>query len=448
MRVKYEKRKVLIISFVFPPLIGMGSVRIAKFAKYLPEFGWEPIVLTVHRPGDESRTSALDVSNATIVRTPYFCVEDFVFSKIGGSEPSYPGNQARVGRGASWAKKVIINILRGIRSMCDLPLVKMLFLEPIGWYPYAVKKGMEILTNYKVDVIFSSFNPSTSHLIASHLQRKTGVPWVADFRDAWPPNPYYKRPQPLQFFEEQFARRIIKRSSAVIVISEPWARQLETFYSKKTFTIPNGFDEEDYSANIPLTKKFTITYTGRVYAGKQDPTPLLEAVAELKQEDKIHRNDFEVRFFGRNVLQTISPLVRRYRLQELVKIYGFVSYEESIMNQKKSTVLLVLSWNDTRDRGTYTGKIFEYLGARRPIMALAFKGGVIDGLLKESGCGVVVNSKSEIKALLLKWLEESRKDGKLTSYFHPNTDITKKYTRKEQTRNLAEVLNRVTNTLP
>jgi len=97
--------------------------------------------------------------------------------------------------------------------------------------------------------------------------------------------------------------------------------------------------------------------------------------------------------------------------------------------------------------GTFTAKVFEYLGAARPIMALAFKGGVIDRLLRESGCGVVVNDKSKIKMLLLKWREESRKNGKLTSYFCPNTDIIKKYTRKEQTRRLAEVFDRVTNVL-
>ena len=226
-------------------------------------------------------------------------------------------------------------------------------------------------------------------------------------------------------------------------MSELWANKLQAFHSKKTIAIPNGFDEEDYTESVPLTPKFTITYTGNIYPGKRDPMPLFEAIAELKQEGKLSLDDLEVRFFGSNVAETLSPLVEKYSLWDFVKMYGFVSFSESIKRQKESIVLLLLSWNDPRDRGTLTGKVFEYLGAGRPILALAFKGGEIDNLLQESGCGIVANEVDEIKDILTKWLEEFRQCREITSHYSPNEEVIKSYTRREQARKLAACFDEV-----
>jgi len=127
----------------------------------------------------------------------------------------------------------------------------------------------------------------------------------------------------------------------------------------------------------------------------------------------------------------------------MARIYGFSPFEESIRAQKESSVLLLLEWNDPRGEGSYTAKIFEYLGAGRPILAIAFKGGVIDNLLLESGCGLVLTESDEIKALILEWLQEFRQHGEILSHYKPNLDIVKQYTRREQARKLAEAFNEV-----
>ena len=288
-------------------------------------------------------------------------------------------------------------------------------------------------------MIFSTYGPSTPHLIASRLHKQTGIPWVAEFRDLWSLRPNNKRKQPFQFFQKQWEKHTLKDCSSLISVSELWAAELEAFHSKKATVITNGFDEEDYSNEVSPTTKFTITYTGNIYPGRREPAPLLEAVAELRQEGKISPDDIEVRFFGSNVKETVSPAIEKYNLFGFIRIGDFVPFQESARLQKESSALLLLSWNHSEDKGTLTGKIFEYIGARRPILALAYKGGAIDDLLQESGCGIIANEVNEIKSILLEWLGEFRQHGRITSHYQPEEIVIKSYTRREQAGKLAQV---------
>jgi hypothetical protein len=226
----------------------------------------------------------------------------------------------------------------------------------------------------------------------------------------------------------------------LVTVSEPAAKQLEALHSKKVVVIHNGFDEDDYLDKVPLTAKFTITYTGNIYAGKQDPGPLFKAIAELEGEGKISPNDFEVRFFGGSTLTSLLPAIGHYHLEPMVKIYGLVPFRESIRKQKESTALLYLGWNDPREKGFYTAKVFEYLGARRPILSIGPKGDVVDELLKETGAGLVVSEVTEIKALLYQWMAEFRESGDILAYFKPDSAAISRYTRKQETAKLALLL--------
>lgn len=437
---KDKKGKVLIVSYLFPPANTPGTVRVGKLAKYLPEFGWEPIVLTADKVKGLPQTLPIEVNQTHIIRTPSFSLSDFVTGHLTTDvdSPSPISTTQKDKKDAIWRAK-IINAMRLMKPFYTLPLVERLLFEPMGWYRYVLKAGLELIAKKKVDIIFSSFSPSVSHLVASQLHRKTKIPWVAEFRDPWSLNEYKRKTQPFQFFEEQWDKQTMKEVNFIITVSEIWASKLQTFYSKPIIVIPNGFDEEDYAEDVSLVNKFVITYTGNIYPGKRDPTPLFEAIANLRQEGRIFHDDIEVRFFGSNVTETISPLIQKYQLQDFVKIYGFVPFKESIRKQKESTVLLLLSWDDPRDAGTLTAKIYEYIGSGRPILALAFKGGAIDNLLRQSGCGIVANEPGEIKDILAKWIEEFNQHHDITSYYHPNKEIIKSYTRKEQAKKLAEV---------
>jgi glycosyltransferase involved in cell wall biosynthesis len=434
-------RKLLIISFYFPPVNNPGALRIGKFAKYLPEFGWEPVVLTVDKIAGSSETLPLEMDEASVLRTTYFDPRKLLSRKPGSSTVDSPQTSVRSKR---WSETAL-RILRLLQPIYASSLIDKLLCDPWGWYPCAVRKGTEVLAKENIDVIFSTYNPSLPHLVASQLHRKTGIPWVAEFRDLWALNPYARKTQPFQLLDEQWERRTMSGCDLLITISEPLARDLAAFHSKKTVIIPNGFDEDDYGEAFPLTSKFTITYTGRIYSEKRDPTPLFKALAELRHEGMVSPDDVEVRFFGKYLKETPSLLAEAYGIQDFVKTYDIVPFKESIRRQKESTVLLLLEWDDPRGAGTYTAKVFEYLGAGRPILATAVKGGGIDKLLQESGSGMVANRVDEIKEILATWLGEFKQSGNVQSYYHPDSEVIQRYSRKEETKKLAEVLNEVVN---
>jgi len=431
-----RKKKVLIVSFYFPPTHSIASVRVGKLAKYLAQFGWEPMVLTANQVKGYSQDLPVEMDDANIFRTPYCALGLTIsYGLTGGQRTIY---QAAL-KSSAW-RKALYKVIRLMEPVYTLPVIRTLTLEPIGWYSHAVKKGLEITGKEKFDIIFSSYGPSMSHFVASKLHKQTSIPWVAEFRDLWSLNHYGRKAQPFHFLEKRLEKRVMKGSNLLVTVSEPAARQLEALHSRKVVTICNGFDEEDYLDDVPLTTKFTITYTGIIYHGKQDPTPLFEAIAGLQEEGRISPDDFEVCLYGETAPASLLPAIRHYRLEGIVKICGLVPFKESIRKQKESTVLLFLGWNDPRERGVYTGKIFEYLGARRPILAIGLKGDVVDELLRETSAGVVTNQVNEIKTILSQWMKEFRQLGEIVSHFNADTAAVYHYTRKQEAAKLAQLL--------
>jgi glycosyltransferase involved in cell wall biosynthesis len=412
---------------------------LGKFAKYLPQFGWEPFVLTVDEVKGYSQDLPVEIDEVDICRTSYFALGPTISYELTSSQRTIYQTPPR---SSTW-RKVLYKLIHLTEPVYNLPVIRTLTLEPVGWYRHALKKGLEIAGKEKFNVIFSSYGPSMCHLVASKLHRQTGIPWVAEFRDLWSLNANVRKIQPFHFFERKLEKRVMKDSSLLITVSEPLAKRLEALHSKKVVVIPNGFDEEDYLEKVPLTTKFTITYTGNIYTGKQNPSPLFKAIAELEAEGKISPEDFQVRFFGGGTLTSLLPAIRYYHLEKVVKICGLVPFEESIRKQKESTVLLFLGWTDRGEKGFYTAKVFEYLGARRPILAIGLKGDVVDELLKETGAGVMVSEVNEIKALLSEWMQESKQSGQILSHFKSDSTAVYRYTRKQQADKLAQLLEEV-----
>jgi glycosyltransferase involved in cell wall biosynthesis len=436
-----NKKRALIVSFNFPPLNSIGALRIGKFAKYLPEFGWDPIVLTVDHVGHRTQTLPIEIDELNVIRTPYFGLVPFLHppppDRNASSSKHVPDDPDCTSRAS--------RLLRPIRHPYFIgTLVPNIGLEAWGWYPYAIRKGRRALKETGAQVIFSSFSPRISHIVGSKLHRSTGTPWVADFRDLWSLNPFTRKARPYHFLERRFEQRTMKGSSLLISVSEPLAEQLESLHSKKAIVIPNGFDEEDYLDDVPLLPKLAITYTGQIYPGKRDPTPLFEALAELRNEGRVSPNDLEARFFTTTHSATISSLVEEHGLQDLVTLHDPVPFEESVRRQKESAALLLLEWNDPRAEGNVTAKIFEYMGAGRPILAIAFEGGEIPKLLERTGTGTVATKVGQIKQVLSTWIAEFTQHGHIMSYYNPNSAAVKQYTRREQARKLAAAFDEVT----
>lgn len=433
-----KQKKVLIISYYFPPEKKIAALRVGKFSKYLPDFGWQPIVLTTYV--NEDGGSLPEISNCNIYRTSHLKFIRRIRKKYSRHNPIMSDNETSSCPG--FVMRCRERVLTKIRDILILPIFRMLFYDGLEWCIPAVLIGKEIIKKFDVDVIFSSYSPASSHIIASILHKQTGVPWIADFRDMWSLNNYVESLEPLSSIEHMIEKRTIRGSSLLTTISTPLAEELSKFHSKHAITITNGFDEEDYVDSVPLTAKFSITYTGEIYASKRDPTPLFEAICLLRKEGLVSPDNFEVRFYGLSV-HALSPLIEKYSLQQLVKINGHIPLKDSIKRQKESTILLLLSWNDPRDRGVLTGKLFEYFGAKRPILAIGSKDSVLHELLTSTGCGILTSDCEEIFKVLSVWLIEFNKSGDISSHFTPIQKQLLRYTRKEKARDLANALNLV-----
>jgi glycosyltransferase involved in cell wall biosynthesis len=436
-----KKKKVLIISYHFPPSNIIGAVRMGKFAKYLSEFGWEPVVLTTETVRGIPDTLPLEIDKESVIRAHDHSFNERFTHKLIGNYNNYlidsnrPKNKNRLN-----PKEIALNCIRLARPIYTTPFMYRLLFEPMGWYRYAVRAGLEVIKNNQIDLIFSTFPPAVDHMIAAQIHKQTVIPWIADFRDPWSVR---KQPEPYYFFDKQWEKRTLKLSNILISISPTLVRKLESFHSKQTILITNGFDESDYKGDVTITPRFNITFTGNIYPGKRDPSNLFQALAQLRNKGIISPENIEIRFFGSNVGAYIPSFAEKWGVVDFVKIGGNMDFKESIKRQMESAALLSLEWNDPTESGTYSGKIFEYFGAGKPILALGFKGGDLDILLQDTGCGVMTNNVTEIESILLKWLEEFSVNKKLSYYYHPNQEVIGKYTRREQTRKLAQVFDDV-----
>jgi hypothetical protein len=212
--------------------------------------------------------------------------------------------------------------------------------------------------------------------------------------------------------ETRWERRLVGRASAIVTVSKPWSEGFRLKYpGKPVATILNGFDPADYARDAidpPAGGPLTIVYTGAIYPGRRDPSPLFEAVRQLGAD----ADELRVRFYG-TAPEHVLPLARRAGVERLVEVLPSVPYRESIRCQKAADVLLLLQWNDPLEQGNVPAKLFEYLAARRPILGLGLVDGVPAGVIRERGAGLFSNDPADIAAQLARWRDEKRRSGRV-----------------------------------
>ncbi len=398
-----KAKKVLIMAFYFPPAQISGSQRSGGLAKYLHHFGWEPIVLTIKRPGASPQ-------GVNVIATDY---SDRIarIKKLFGFSPG-AGVHQQIGIQLtknfsyhSWKSRAI-KIFRELIAYPD---------QEAGWYGYAIESASRLLSKARVDAIVSTSYPVTAHLIARKLKQEYGVPWIADLRDLWTQNHYYSKYAAIRFWERHLEMKTLSYADALVTVSRPLADTLESLHrGKDVQCITNGFDPDDFrKVTSVLSKKFSITYTGTLYDGKRDPAMLLETIARLIEKNKIDRSVIEVVFYGPNE-GWLTGDVNKYHLRDVVKVAGPVPREEAIRRQKESQMLLLLLWNDEREKGVYTGKLFEYLGSMRPIIAIGRSNSIVKDLLEDTGAGCFVSDKMQLEMVLMRHYREFISKGEVS----------------------------------
>ena len=382
------QKRVLVVAYYFSPL-GMGGVRrIVNFCQHLPKVGWTPVVLTV-KP------------------IKYFAYDqDFMKEfkcEVHRSESIDPLRIMQIlGVGKEFGK--IRSRSQGLSKFLSIPDNK------IGWFPFAIRKGLQSIKN--VDIIFSTAPPYTGLLIGWILKKISGVPLVVEFRDPWPYFPYttslHKR------LNEWLKRKVLNSSDAIISINNPIKTNLQSVINKQqsVVVIPTGYNEDDFKMEVKPSNRFTIVYTGS-FIPPRTPKYLLKALSELISEGKVNSDDIRIKLIGFSTEVTHELFLQDSRLEKIVKIESYRPHRYCVKQLKRANLLWVMI--DETEKGVSTGKIGEYLGARKPILATVPEGPCAD-IIRKTQSGIVVppSNIEAIKEALYDFYSRFKK-GKLES---------------------------------
>jgi len=448
-------KKVLIISYYFPPSGGPGVQRILKYTKYLPGYGWEPIVLTVEDGDFPARDESLlkeIPKNIKVYRTKIF--EPYgLYRSLTGRKKSAAIDVDNINKQSK--QKLSEKTAEFIRATFFIPDARR------GWLRYAVKEGKKIIDEEKPDLIFSSSPPYTCAMIAMKLKRyyfkKQGkpIPWVSDFRDAW--TGYLTSPK--RWFlpaaiDAGYECKTLDEADAVTMVANGIKDDFDTKYpdiskDKKYFLIRNGFDSEDYKGleyDKSKNEKFTIVYTGSMY-GKRNPFFFLDTLAELAGENKIEINKLRIVFVGR-MGREIEDYISKSKLISIIEHIAYVPHSVSIKHLLKADAMLLLIDEDKYSKMILSGKVFEYVGAslitRKPILAIAPEGEAAD-LIRETSAGEIIphNNMEYLSKVFLKYYNSFLTGGENLPVSNPSA--IKQYDRKLLTGKLAEIFESIMN---
>jgi glycosyltransferase involved in cell wall biosynthesis len=394
---------------------------VGKIAKYLTRFGHDVKVISA-QDGPGLRNLELEVPENNVIYTKWF---KFVPERLSAGTLDFFGNSRR---------------LYGITRKCWRAFCNAVYFPDAyaGWIPYAVGSANKTLRTWKPDIIYVSALPYSSLIMVSYIAAKFKVPWMADLRDLWTDNHCHAFSGVHRYIERKIENRVLSSANGITTVSEPLAQKLRSRFPGPVEVVCNGYDVDDYgpftsSGGYPKDERIRIVYTGTICDGFQDPSPLFLALKNFT------KNKVKAVFYGA-YRPYFHSLVKRMGIEDKVEIKGLVSYKESLCIQRNADILLYLLWTDTKEKGVYAGKFFEYIGARRPILGVGPNSGVAADLIKERGLGVILNSRDDIYEQLNQWLEEKKRTGFIPYLpMKPRDELS----REDQTRKLEKFMQKI-----
>jgi hypothetical protein len=427
-------RKVLIITYYWPPSGGAGVQRWLKFVKYLREFGWEPVIYTPSNPGfpviDDSL--ATDIPDGIeVVKTAIWEPYEF-YKKFTGKK----GN-AYLNNGLPIPKKspgLLDQFSVWIRGNLFIPDARKFWINP------SIRFLIKYLKENHIDAIVSTGPPHSMHLIALKLKKRLNIPWLADFRDPWTDIDYYKDLKISAFADRRHKRlekMTVTECSAMVVVSREMKENYENMGGNNIHLITNGFDPVDMEvAEVIRDKKFSISHIGTLPPGI-NLIGLWQVLSGLCETEPDFRMNLEIKLVGR-VDQAVLDNLAEFNLGDCLTRMDYVAHNQVAALMKQSaTLLLAINKDSPNAKGILTGKFFEYLASARPIIAIGPTDGDLARILQESEAGYIAtyDDLSGIRDCILmlynKYLSNS-----LT--ISPKEVV--KYTRRNLTANLAAVL--------
>jgi len=427
-------RRVLIVTYYWPPVGGSGVQRWAKFSKYLRDYGWEPVIYTPSNP----ETGVLDKNlekdlpeGLEVVRTKIFEPYGIYRKLTGGASTQITNLVGPAGSRPSFKKRLSV-FIRGNFFIPD---------PRRGWVKPSVKYLLRYLEDNPVDAVITTGPPHSVHLIGRGIRRKTGLPWVADFRDPWTKMFYFKDLHLLPYARKAHLRleeSVLSEASALVAVSP----QVRDDFAARTGTrlelITNGYDESDFAGPAPVTQDgvFRIVHTG-LFGSDGNPETLWEVLSQMCGENPDFEERMEVQLIGK-VDTAVRDSIGRSGISTKVSFAGYLSHADSVTAQRTAGLLLLPLREGEEGGKIIPGKLFEYLAARRPVLGIGSPQGSSAAVLKECGAGKMVAWDDEQG--MRECVEKAWEDFLLVKGNLPENDSILKYSRRALCADYAKLL--------
>ena len=431
-------KKALIISYYWPPSGGAGVQRWLKFVKYLRDYNWEPVVFCPENPEYPETDNSLfsDVpAGIEVLKIPIW--EPYtLYKRFLGQKKEEKISAAFLSEKKK--NRILENISVWIRGNLFIPDARKFWIRP------ASKYLLKYLENHPVDVIISTGPPHTTHLIAMSVVGKTGIPWLADFRDPWTNIDFYRDLKLSSRADKKHHRLeldVLQKASAVSVISNTMASDFNKICERTYHVITNGFDLDDTgdARAIERDVKFSLAHIGTLVSAR-NPVTLWKALQNLLKTNSGLAADLEIKLVGK-VDHTVITSLADYGLDGFVRKIDYIPHDQVVVCQQQSQILLLIINNTPNSAMILTGKFFEYMAARRPILCLGPENGDAAKILDETKAGLLAgfdDVKTMEKHILYYYNLFLRHSLEVQS------EQIGKYSRKELTGELSKVLNEIT----
>ena len=415
-------KRVLMVCYYFPPLGMGGTQRPAKFAKYLPEFGWEPVVLTVKPIAYWARDPDMlrELAHVDIYRTGSLDPQRML--ALAGSGKEVKPVVTRSGG-------LLQALNRQVLPWIVLPDTKML------WAPFAVHTAKSIYKHTGFDAVYSTSPPHSAHLIARRIRKTLAIPWVADFRDSWAGSVVVHEPTALhRRVHRKMQAGVVRDADAVVAVSEGIRDVLGR--TKRAFVIHNGFDPADFPApSLNRSKKFVFCHCGSI-TEFSFPDVLLAAVQAWLRAEPGFRRKLEFRFIGQDMSGKLQDLIRSHGLQDMCSVSGYRTHRRALQTMVDADALILIA-RGRADLAFIPGKTFEYLGSRKPIVVIS---DVPDTLALTGKHDLVFSAAPDSTAGIIRCLKTvvDAGPGQLR-----DPESVSRFERRAETARLADILNQM-----